>query len=236
MAAAEVTRRMNRRTASRARPATPGAKNADRGDREAVILDAAFAEFAARGFAAARLEDIARRAGVAKGLPHFYFGRKEDLFRAVVRRVLVPTWTDLTQSSAAPEGPTRDLLRDTLAKMYERLVDNEKVREVMRLLISEGPRFPELIELYYSEVLAQKIAVWKQLVMRGVERGEFAAGPVLNNPHVIHGPIFMAAIWQLLFSRQRPLDLESWLESHLDLVLNGLERSGKSVAADHSDK
>jgi AcrR family transcriptional regulator len=148
MAAAEATRAMNRRTASRARPATPAAKNPDRGDREAVILDAAFAEFAARGFAAARLEDIAHRAGVAKGLPHFYFGRKEDLFRAVVRRVLVPTWTDLTQSSAAPEGPTRDLLRDTLAKMYERLVDNEKVREVMRLLISEGPRFPELIELY----------------------------------------------------------------------------------------
>src|SRR5215475_12192142 len=101
---------MNRRTPSRVRRAVAIEGNDEHADRKTLILDAAFAEFAAHGYAATRLEDIARRAGVAKGLPHFYFGRKEDLFRAVVRRVLVPTWTELTRSSAAPEGPTRDLL------------------------------------------------------------------------------------------------------------------------------
>jgi AcrR family transcriptional regulator len=191
------------------------------------ILEATFMEFAARGYAATRLEDVARRAGVAKGLPSFYFARKEDLFRAVVRRILVPTWVDLEQTSATAEGSTRDLLRTTLASMYRRLAGNEKAREVMRLLIAEGPRFPELIELYYSEVLEHKIAIWKQLVTRGVEQGEFRAGPLLNKPHVIHGPVFMAAIWQVLFGRQHALDLDSWFESHLDLVLNGLERPRK---------
>jgi AcrR family transcriptional regulator len=201
----------------------------DRAEREAAILDAAFAEFSARGYAATRLEDIARRAGVAKGLPHFYFDRKEDLFRAVLRRVLVPTWADLVEGSGVAEGRTRDLLRATLAKMYQRLAANEQAREVMRLLIAEGSRFPELIELYYTEVLARKIAIWRQIVERGIERGEFRNGALRDNPHVIHGPVFMAAIWQLLFGERHGLDLNSWIESHLDLVLHGLELTGSDM-------
>jgi AcrR family transcriptional regulator len=200
------------------------ARRLDRAEREAEILDAAFSEFAAKGYAGARLEDIARSAGVAKGLPHFYFQTKEELFRAVLRRVIVPTWIDLAKASLTEEGPTRDLMRATLSTMYQRLVANEKAREVMRLLIAEGPRFPELTELYYSEVAARGIAIWKQLVTRGVSRGEFRAGALLNNPQAIYGPALMAAIWQLLFGGRHGLDLHSWLESHIDLLLNGLER------------
>jgi AcrR family transcriptional regulator len=214
---------MKRQATARVQHAGTARRRPDRADRETAILDAAFAEFTAKGYAATRLEDVARRAGVAKGLPHFYFQRKQDLFRAVVRRVLVPAWSDLAERSVGAE-PTRDLLRATLATMYDRLVGNEKAREVMRLLIAEGPRFPELIELYYADVLSRKIAVWRQLVARGVERGEFRKGPLQNNPHVIHGPVFMAAIWQLLFGSHHRLDLDSWFESHLDLVLNGLEQ------------
>lgn len=234
MSHAAVSRSSNPRNRRTTQRGSAGQRPFDRVEREATILDAAFVEFAARGYAATRLEDVSRRAGVAKGLPHFYFRRKEDLFRAVIHRILVPAWTDMTTDAAASENSTRDLMRCTLAKMYDQLVANERVREVMRLLISEGPRFPELIELYYVEVLAKKVDIWKQLVMRGVERGEFAPGSLLNNPHVIHGPVFMAAIWQLLFRRQHPLDLDSWLESHLDLVLNGLgSRKGTSKLSGH---
>ncbi|MBV8564109.1 MAG: TetR/AcrR family transcriptional regulator [Methylobacteriaceae bacterium] len=196
----------------------------DRAKREAEILDAAFYEFAAKGYAATRLEDVARRAGVAKGLPHFYFERKEDLFRAVLRRLIVPTWIDLVEASLTAEGSTRDLMRATLAMVYERLAANKKAREMMRLLIAEGPRFPELTELYHSEVGERAVSIWRRLVTRGISRGEFRAGPILNNPHVIYGPVLMAAIWQMLFGRRHGLDLDSWFESHLDLVLNGLER------------
>jgi AcrR family transcriptional regulator len=213
------------RTATKPQAANrPRRQRFERSEREATILDAAFVEFAANGYADTRLEDVARRAGVAKGLPHFYFARKEDLFRAVLRRVLVPTWIGLIETAAATDGSTRDVIRLTLQLMYDRVAANEKARQVMRLLIAEGPKFPELIELYCQEVLARKIAIWKQLVARGVKRGEFRAGPLLDNPHVIHGPVFMAAIWQSLFARQHGLDLDSWLESHVDLVLNGLER------------
>jgi AcrR family transcriptional regulator len=215
---------MRKQTKARISGSGLAKRRPDRAEREAEILDAAFAEFAARGYAATRLEDVARRAGVAKGLPHFYFDRKEDLFRAVLRRVIVPTWIDLAEISVTSEEPTRDLLRATLATMYERLAANEKAREVMRLLIAEGPRFPELTDLYYTEIVERGIAIWKHLITRGISRGEFRTGPVLKNPQAIYGPALMAAIWQLLFGRQHGLDLDSWIESHLDLVLNGLER------------
>jgi Tetracyclin repressor-like, C-terminal domain len=117
-----------------------------------------------------------------------------------------------------------------LAKMYELLAANEKAREVMRLLIAEGPRFPELTDLYYVEVVERGVAIWKNLITRGIARGEFRAGPLLKNPQAIYGPALMAAIWQLLFGRQHGLDLDSWIESHLDLVLNGLERRDGEVS------
>jgi len=195
-------------------------------ERKGEILDAAFEEFSLRGYAGARLEDVAVRAGVAKGLPHFYFKRKSDLFCAVLRRIIIPTWTDLAESATASDAPTREVLSSTLREMYRRLAANKKAQEVMRLLIAEGPRFPELVELYYHEVLKRKIAIWTQIVKRGIQRGEFRETPLVKHAQIIHGPVFMAAIWQALWGKNHGLDLDAWIESHLDLVLHGLERKG----------
>ena len=216
--------RMTRAKKGKASARRAPRKGYSRARREAEILDAAFSEFAANGYAATRLEDVARRAGVAKGLPSFYFERKEDLFRAVIRRVLLPLWIDLSEAVSPVDGSTRDLLRATLSAMYRGLVANERAREAMRLLIAEGPRFPELTEYYYSEVVERNIAIWHRLVSRGISRGEFREGPVARYPHIVFGPALQASIWQLLFGHRHGLDLESWIESHVDLVLNGLDR------------
>lgn len=221
----ESTRVRRRRGPSRNSLTTVQARpRRGRPEREAQLLEAAFTEFAANGYAGTRLDDVARRAGVAKGLPHFYFETKEELFRAVLRSVIVPIWSELLDRAGSGEGPTAELLRATLEIMYERLAGNVRARQLMRLLIAEGPRFPELTDLYYSEVVARGIDLWKRLIARGVERGEFRAGRFSDNPQVIYGPALMAAIWQLLFGAQHRLDLDSWFESHLDLILKGLER------------
>ena len=59
-------------------------------ERRAAILDAALAEFAARGFADTRLDDVARHAGIAKGTIYLYFRDKENLFQELVRAKLSP--------------------------------------------------------------------------------------------------------------------------------------------------
>src|ERR1700754_5327459 len=80
-------------------------------DRPAEIVAAALAVFAERGFAAARLEEIARRAGVSKGALYLYFETKEEIFRAVVDQAIAPNIEAIRAMVAAHPGPLADLLR-----------------------------------------------------------------------------------------------------------------------------
>jgi AcrR family transcriptional regulator len=192
--------------------------------REAQILEAAFEEFAARGYAAARLEDVARRAGVAKGLPSFYFDSKAELFKAVLRRLVLPDWAALEilfeQSDTAAAAQLRRLM--TIA--YERLVTNPRAHQLIRLLIAEGAKFPELTEFYHAEVIDRAVSLLRGILARGVERGSIRSGPILDYPQAVMAPALMAILWQLLFAARHPLDLSRFFEAHLDLVLHGLSR------------
>ena len=224
---AEKTTEPDLKTNHAARPTVPRRRR-DREIREHQILEAAFEEFAARGFAATRLEDVARRAGVAKGLPNFYFESKEALFKAVLRRLVLPDWDAFGAQFGSSDRPTAALLRDLIATVYERLVENPRAHQLLRLLIAEGSRFPELTEFYHSELITRATALLRQLLARGVERGDIALGPIRDYPQAIMAPALMAVLWQLLFAERHPLDLPAFFEAHLDLVLNGLCPRGVS--------
>jgi AcrR family transcriptional regulator len=194
----------------------------DREIRGSEILEAAFEEFAARGFAATRLEDIARRAGVAKGLPSFYFENKAALLKAVLQRLVLPDWDVLEAQFEGSDGPTAVLLRGLIMVVYERLVRNPRAHQLLRLLVAEGPRFPELTEFYHAELIERAIGLLSKLLARGIERGDIRRGPILDYPQAIMAPALMAVLWQLLFAERHPLDLERFFEAHLDLVLHGV--------------
>lgn len=106
--------------------------------------------------------------------------------------------------------------------VYQRLVGTPRARQIIRLLIAEGPNFPELTEFHHTEVVQRAIGLLERLLARGIERGEIRPGPILDYPHVVIGPAVMAVIWQLLFSDRHPLDLARFFDAHLDLVSNGL--------------
>jgi AcrR family transcriptional regulator len=204
-----------------ARPAA-APRRRNRGIREHEILQAAFEEFAGSGYAATRLEDVARRASVAKGLPNFYFASKEELFRAVLRRLVLPDWEALDAQLHESDASTPALLRSLITMAYEQLVGNVRAHQLLRLLIAEGPKFPELTEFYHTEIVARAVALLGKILARGVERGEIRPAPVLDYPQAIMGPALMAVVWQLLFADRHPLDLAGLFEAHIDLVLNGL--------------
>jgi AcrR family transcriptional regulator len=190
--------------------------------RENEILRAAFEEFAARGYAATRLEDVARRAGVAKGLPNFYFESKVGLFKAVLRRLVLPDWAALEAQLDNAEAAAPMLLRGLMMTVYQRFVSDPQVHQLIRLLVAEGPKFPELTEFYHAEVIERAVALLGKALTRGVERGEIRPGPLLAYPQVIVAPALMAILWQLLFAERHPLDLARFFDAHIDLVLNGL--------------
>jgi AcrR family transcriptional regulator len=196
--------------------------------RLAEILEAAFEEFAQRGYNAARLEDVGERVSLTKGAIYFYFKNKEELFHAVVPSSIQPTLRKIAALAQRFEGPTEDLIRQLPGTFYSEIVNDPKRSRLFRLLIAGGPNFPELAKFFYNEVPRPGIASLKLAMRRGVARGEFRPAPVSQYPQIIMGPAIAAIIWTSLFANSRPLDLERYLEAHLDLIMNGLKVRPKS--------
>ena len=192
--------------------------------RPGEIIDAALHEFAGHGFAATRLEDVAERAGVTKGTIYFYFKDKEELFKAAARSSLIPALKEIETLSLDFEGSAEDLLRAHFRAVYLLLVKNPRARQIMRLLIAEGPQFPELVNFYYRDVISRGLSVLRRVIERGVARHEFRKTRVTEFPQVIFGPVVAAMIWTLLMFDKKPLDFDAYARAHVDLVLNGLKK------------
>jgi AcrR family transcriptional regulator len=204
---------------SRGRPPTEG--------RAEAILDAALEVFAANGFAAARLDEVAERAGVGKGTLYLYFESKEALFEGVIRHWVVPQIQRFEDRAEAGESSAEELIRDLIGTIYREFVGT-RLRHILRLIIAEGERFPHLAEFYYANVLRRGMLALRRAVELGVARGEFRATSVVDFPQAIAGPAVLAGIWKILFDAVSPLELEGLREAHLDLVMNGLKGRGDS--------
>jgi AcrR family transcriptional regulator len=144
-------------------------------ERPQQILDAAFHEFGEHGLAGARLDDIARRANVAKGTIYLYFPNKEELFREMVRQSMVAS---LEQGEAAlpqyDDLSAEEQLRH-LFHMWWRFLGSERFTVVHRLVIGELHKFPDLMKFYADEVISRGRRLIGRVIARGTARGEFRA-------------------------------------------------------------
>jgi AcrR family transcriptional regulator len=204
-----------RRGGRRGKAAGPQAGR--RGERREAIVAAALEEFAARGFAATRLDDVARRAGVAKGTIYLYFRDKESLFQELVRAMVSPLVGAITAA------PLRDVPIRAVIGMIVDIFVNEiygtRRKDVLRLIIAEGPRFPKLAEFYYREVIARVLPVLRARLTLAVERGELAHDALARFPQLLVAPGLMAIIWSSLFERFEALDVRALMHAHVDLLL-----------------
>jgi AcrR family transcriptional regulator len=184
--------------------------------RRAAILAAALEEFAARGFAATRLDDVARRARIAKGTIYLYFRDKESLFQELVRAMLSPL------VGTIEAAPLRDLPIRAVAEMIVDVFVNEiygtRRKDVIRLIIAEGPRFPKLAEVYYREVIARVLPVIRARLELAVERGELPHDALARFPQLLVAPALVAIIWNGLFGRLAPLDIRDLMRAHLNVL------------------
>ena len=193
------------------------ARKARSADRREAILAAALDEFASRGFEAARLDDVARRAGVAKGTIYLYFRDKESLFQELIRTMLTPL-VGTIEALGQSDVPL-PMLADRIAELFVREVYETRRKDVVRLMISEGRRFPKLAEFYYREVLSRIIAAVRSLLRRAAARGEVPEG-LAEFPQIIAAPGMLAIIWSGLFERFEPLDVRKMMKTHLDLLFS----------------
>jgi AcrR family transcriptional regulator len=200
------------RKASATTPATRKARSIAK--REA-ILAAALDEFSERGFAAGRLDDVAKRAGVAKGTIYLYFRDKESLFQELIRAMLTPL-VGTIEAMGQTDVPLA-ALADHFVDLFVREVYETRRRDVIRLMIAEGRRFPKLAEFYYREVLARIITAVRALLTRAAVRGEVAPS-LAQFPQLIAAPGLIAIVWSGLFERFEPLDVRAMMKTHLALL------------------
>ena len=211
-----------RRSQGKAELRAPRPRRIDKEQRQSEILDAAFKLFAKNGFGATRIDEIAKQAGVAKGLVLFHFKSKEDVFQAVVRRAIPPLLDTLAMDNFESGTDAVELLRETLHRVYQHLVANPHAKVILQLLVAEGHRFPKLKAFYHSEVVARGNAAITQIVSLGVKQGEFSVRIDANLPRVLLGPLVSALFWQILFVEFEKIDIEQLFKSHFDLMLHGL--------------
>jgi AcrR family transcriptional regulator len=194
--------------------------------RRQAILKAALSVFAERGFAAARLDDVAARAGVAKGTLYLYFRSKEALFEALIRDAVSPVLAQVGRIAAEPDVPPVKALQAFFDLFQTQVLGSDR-KLLLRLIIAEGSRFPALAEIYYREVVSRGLSLMRGLAQRAARDGSFATAAPARYPQLIVAPLLVAVVWDALFAKVDPLDVGGFLRAHLE-ALTGKGRKGSS--------
>jgi AcrR family transcriptional regulator len=192
-------------------------------DRPAEILHAALTVFAEKGFAAARLDEIASRAGVSKGALYLYFETKEDLFRAVVEQALAPNIMAIRAMVAGQPGPFADLLRMFAGRVSE-VIETLPIGGVVKMVIGEARNFPQIARVYHDALVAQALDALADAVAAAQARGEVKAGDPRTYALQCVAPLLVGVIWRETFVPvgAKPFDLPAVVRQHVETVLCGL--------------
>ena len=192
-------------------------------DRPREICSAALDVFAEKGFAAARLDEIARRAGVSKGTLYLYFKDKEDLFRAVVRDTVAPNIDSVRAIVDTADIPFAEIVRMVLPR-FAAIASEVRVGAVAKMVIGESRNFPELAKVWHDEVVSKALGLISGLIQRAQARGEVRPGDPRLHAISLLGAMLMGLLWRetLEPAGGAPLDLEALARQHAETVLEGL--------------
>ncbi len=191
--------------------------------RPAEIVEAGISEFATYGFDGARLERIAKIAGISKATIYLYYPSKEALFLAAVEEHVISVMADNESFLDSFDGTTAEMLARLLRGIYGRFT-NGRAQTLFRILITEGDRIPEIVTDYHTMTIKRGTALLRRILERGIMRGEVADGPILQNPQVVIAPAMFFALHNMMFHRAGTLDFEAYFEAHLELVIRGVEK------------
>jgi AcrR family transcriptional regulator len=196
--------------------------------RPQEILNAALTVFAEKGFAAARMDDIAARAGVTKGTIYLYFDGKEAVFKTLVRESIGDTLGRVVEAASSFEGFAADLLRTILRTIGQFMRISDRI-VLPKIVIAEFGNFPELARFYREEVVEKGLAALGSVISRGIARGEFRKVAPEHAARLCIAPILLAAVWRTTFAQTdtQTYDLEGLIETHIDVLLRGLAADGE---------
>jgi len=226
----------HRREQAARKPATPAQRPAPKPGaprwrrraeaRPAEIIDAALTVFSARGFAAAKLDEVAKRAGISKGTLYLYFESKTALFEAMALAIMqgpvLGRLDEIVKAKSAPEALAQ------LMQFMAGMLEDPRRSALPKLIISESAGFPELAQIWLKNVIRPVRKRIVELIERGVAAGEFRAVDPWETAKLVIAPFLLTALWRRTFESydHRRSDREALLRQHTEILLRGLSPDG----------
>lgn len=192
-------------------------------DRAAEIARAALDLFVTRGFAATKLEDVAKAASVSKGLPYLYFKNKDELFKAVITEAISGPIATASEIIDRFEGTSEELLRVLVAGF--RTFEESPAGGVVKLILAEAGNFPDVARFYCTHFDVRGRDLFIRTLRRGVESGEFRPLADLEaTAIIILQPLAMFSVWKRSLAPFDPgkVDSDQYYTAYLDFILKGL--------------
>ncbi|VAW22661.1 Transcriptional regulator, AcrR family [hydrothermal vent metagenome] len=187
------------------------------------VLDAALDLFIEKGFAATRVEDIAKKAGISKGSVYLYFSSKQALIEGLVKRAISPMAANAIMMATRFEGDPRTLITLILNMIAARFEDGQLLA-IPKLIMREAPAFPEIAVMYRDQVLKTALPVFEDIIKKGVTAGYFRKVDPELTIRSIMGPIITHLMLAEIFAI-KPSDglaMDRLIENHLTILFDGL--------------
>ena len=192
-------------------------------DRRAQILDAAFKEFSEKGFKGATIKSIAGVAGLqSPALIYWYFPDKEALFREVLG-AKIPVLRAVRDPTGLLDLPPEEVL-PSIARGYLSTFDNPAAQRMVRLIMGEAMRRPEIADIFGSAVIKRVLGFLKSYMARQVELGRLRPHDVRSSARAFIGMLLPQAGGKLFFPviREDGLTDEEHIETAVNIFLEGL--------------
>ena len=198
-----------------------------RPEKTEAILEAAGQLFREHGYGAVSMDQIAREAGVSKATVYAHFESKERLFAAMIhngcRAYAEGLMPALTEMEDVREALTR------ICYEIERFLLAPKTLGIYRVIIAEGPRFPELAEAFieagplpFSRMLAEFFEAANRRGALNVPNPRLTAHQLV---WLVRGPLYL--------ERMLNLSARVWDKHSVDdVVTSAVEMIMKSYAPD----
>lgn len=200
--------------------------------RPQELLDAALDVFVERGYALAKTDEVATRAGVAKGTLYLYYPSKDALLMAVVRHFLGAPIAASAERFVDHEGPQAELIREAMVTWWIAAF-NGRASAVMKLMVAESRAFPEIATVYAEEVIEPADRMLGALLERGMASGEFRRVDVQDAVRSLVFPLVMLCVQKHSLGAcavpscnvaHSPDDARRFIGHHVDLILAGLQQ------------
>jgi AcrR family transcriptional regulator len=195
-------------------------------ERPSEIINAALEVFVEHGYAASKLDDIACKAGISKGSLYRYFDSKADLFKEMVKQVVIPEIEKAESRVNEYRGAMSPLIT-TMVQNWWQTFGETRICGIPKLVISEAANFPELAEFYVAEVIKRGRKLVVGMIRRGVESGEFRDIAPEYAARILISPVIFAAIWkESLASYDDEYDVLQYLAIETEIFLRGISKHG----------